>query len=217
MSHLGPRITALVDGELPPDVAERAYAHAALCEQCREAVEGERASRSLLRAAAEPAMSADLMTSLLAMGGPAGPLPPRPGHLPGTPRPEPLSLPRRPGRRPATTGFTSPGFMSTGLMSTGPGRGGRLLVRAGVRPARRLRRRLAVALLGSVSLASAGVLGLVVVNGLLTDSGQGAPATTQLVVDRGTTVGQRLVLPAAEITSGVPAVGASSPTGSPSP
>ena len=207
MSHLGPRITALVDGELPADVAERAYAHAALCDPCRAAVEAERASRLLLRATAEPAMSVDLLASLLAMGGPAGPLPPRPGHLPGTPRPEPLRLPRRPARRPTTTGPAT----------TGPGRGGGMLVRAGARPARRLRRRLAYALLGSVSLASAGVLGLVVVTGLLTDSGPVSPATTQLVVDRGTTVGQRLVLPAAEITSGVPAVGASSPTGSPSP
>ena len=78
MSHLGDRLSALVDGELGGAERDRAYAHLAGCEQCRvEAAELRALKRKLStllpRAPAEAAMT----RRLIAMTGPGGPLPPR--------------------------------------------------------------------------------------------------------------------------------------------
>jgi len=39
--HLGPRASALLDGQLPEDEAERAWAHVHTCHACRDLVERE--------------------------------------------------------------------------------------------------------------------------------------------------------------------------------
>ncbi|MGZ5398930.1 MAG: hypothetical protein ACXWDL_05140 [Nocardioides sp.] len=41
MGHLGNRVSALLDGQLPPEEAERAWAHVHVCHLCRDAVERE--------------------------------------------------------------------------------------------------------------------------------------------------------------------------------
>lgn len=41
MGHLGPRVSALLDGQLPPEEAERAWAHVHACHLCRDLVERE--------------------------------------------------------------------------------------------------------------------------------------------------------------------------------
>ena len=41
MAHLGTRISALLDGQLPPEEAERAWGHVHTCHFCRDAVERE--------------------------------------------------------------------------------------------------------------------------------------------------------------------------------
>jgi len=41
MGHLGARISALLDGQLPPEEAERAWAHVHTCHFCRDRVERE--------------------------------------------------------------------------------------------------------------------------------------------------------------------------------
>jgi anti-sigma factor RsiW len=41
MGHLGTRVSALLDGQLPPDEAERAWAHVHACHLCRDLVERE--------------------------------------------------------------------------------------------------------------------------------------------------------------------------------
>lgn len=108
MSHLGERVTPLVDGQLPADVAERAYAHVASCPVCREAVEIERLVKSRLAALAGPAPDAALTARLLGMADPGGPVPPRARPVPGSAvRPAPSAAwSRPPGRsdpsRPAT-------------------------------------------------------------------------------------------------------------------
>ena len=51
MTHLGPRISALVDGELGHEARDRALAHVAHCPTCRESLESERAVKDLLAAA----------------------------------------------------------------------------------------------------------------------------------------------------------------------
>ncbi|MCF6467483.1 anti-sigma factor [Nonomuraea sp. MG754425] len=120
MSHLGERVSALVDGELNHTERERALAHLTFCADCRREVESVRALKSRLRALDTPAMPADLTMSLLRMSEPGGPLPPRERPFPtrtfgGVPIPGPHTiapLDNRP-RRDATGG------------ASGPGRGGR--------------------------------------------------------------------------------------------
>ncbi len=41
IGHLGPRVSALLDGQLSPEEAERAWAHVHACHMCRDAVERE--------------------------------------------------------------------------------------------------------------------------------------------------------------------------------
>jgi hypothetical protein len=94
VAHLGDRVADLVDGQLPVDAVERALAHLARCRPCREAVEAERLMKARLASLGGPEPGADLMRRLLALGGPNGPLPPRVGHVPGTPRPQAVALPR---------------------------------------------------------------------------------------------------------------------------
>jgi anti-sigma factor RsiW len=112
MSHLGDRLSALVDGELSGADLDRAHAHLAACEQCRtEAAELRQLKRKLRDlmtrepAAGAPAEAA--MTSrLVAMTGPGGPVPVRtaghrrrlrvvPGHRLGAD--SELSRPGHPG------------------------------------------------------------------------------------------------------------------------
>lgn len=94
MAHLGERVVALVDGQLTADAVERVHVHLAGCRRCREAVEAERLMKARLASLRGPEPGVDLRERLLAMGGPNGPLPPRAGYVPGTPRPQPVTLPR---------------------------------------------------------------------------------------------------------------------------
>jgi len=100
MSHLGDRLSALVDGELGGAERDRAHAHLAACEPCRAEAAELRALKQQLRGLMDGAPSEAAMTSrLIAMTGPGGPMPPR-RHL----------LRVVPGRRPAS-----------GPVASGPG------------------------------------------------------------------------------------------------
>ena len=96
MSHLGDRLSALVDGELDGADLDRAHAHLAGCEQCRtEAAELRQLKRKLrelmTRELVDGAPAEAAMTSrLVAMTGPGGPVPSRRRRLRAGP-----------GRRPA--------------------------------------------------------------------------------------------------------------------
>lgn len=87
MSHLGGRLSELVDGELEGAAADRALRHLADCQDCRDALEVERLMKQRLCSLTVPEPGDDLLRNLLEMGGPAGPLPPRREHVPGSPRP----------------------------------------------------------------------------------------------------------------------------------
>ncbi len=78
MSHLGDRLSALVDGELDGAELDRAHAHLAGCERCRAEAAELRALKQKLHAlgAGAPAEAA-ITRRLVAMTGPGGPLPPR--------------------------------------------------------------------------------------------------------------------------------------------
>jgi anti-sigma factor RsiW len=110
MSHLGDRLSALVDGELDGAELDRAHAHLAGCAQCRTEAAELRALKQKLRALMTGAPAEAAMTSrLVAMTGPGGPMPPRrrllrvvPGHRPaaGPAAARPATgRPRRAGRR----------------------------------------------------------------------------------------------------------------------
>ncbi len=74
MNHLGARISALADGQLPPAAAERALAHVALCPQCAQELAGARRARRALTGADDVLPNADLTARLLSLGC----LPPQP-------------------------------------------------------------------------------------------------------------------------------------------
>jgi anti-sigma factor RsiW len=98
MSHLGDRLSALVDGELDGAERDRAHAHLASCEQCRAEAAELRALKQRLRALMSGAPAEAAMTRrLIAMTGPGGPLPPRRRLLRLAP-PTASRRTRRPGR-----------------------------------------------------------------------------------------------------------------------
>ena len=101
MSHLGDRLSALVDGELNGAERDRAYAHLASCEQCRPEAAELRALKQRLRSLVSRAPAEAAMTRrLIAMTGPGGPLPPRRRLLrPMAPRESRRPGPRGPVRR----------------------------------------------------------------------------------------------------------------------
>lgn len=76
MGHLGSRVSALLDGQLPPDEAERAWAHVHVCHACRDQVEREGWVKTRLAGLSFGGTSAPehLKGSLLGgPGAPAGP------------------------------------------------------------------------------------------------------------------------------------------------
>jgi hypothetical protein len=147
VSHLGDRVAALVDGQLAPDAFERAHSHLAGCRACRELVELERLTKSRLASMSAPEPGFELMARLSLMAGPDGPLPPREGRVPGTPRIRPVAMPPAPGRQPIAS-----------VRPVGNRPPGRLpLRRAAARP--RVRMAAAAAMVGALSLLGAGVAG----------------------------------------------------------
>jgi anti-sigma factor RsiW len=116
MSHLGDRLSALIDGELDGAERDRASAHLASCEQCRtEAAElralKQKLSTLLSRAPAEAAMT----RRLIAMTGPGGPLPPRRRLLRLAPGPRPAT--RRETTRPGPRGPVRRRYLVFGVVS----------------------------------------------------------------------------------------------------
>jgi anti-sigma factor RsiW len=111
MSHLGDRLSALIDGELDGAELDRAHAHLARCQQCRTEAAELRALKQKLRALMTGAPAEAAMTRrLIALTGPGGPMPPRrrllrvvPGRRPAAGpaprRPQAVTRPPRPARR----------------------------------------------------------------------------------------------------------------------
>ena len=111
MSHLGDRLSALVDGELTGAERDRASAHLAGCAQCRAEAAQLRALKRKLRSLVEGAPAEAAMTRrLIAMTGPGGPLPPRRRLLR-------LAPPIRETRRPGPRGSVRRRYLVLGTMS----------------------------------------------------------------------------------------------------
>jgi len=157
VTHLGDRVAALIDGQLSAEATERAMAHLARCRPCRDVVDVERLTKARLACLADPLPAGDLVGRLLAMGGPNGPMPPRPGHVPGTPRPKPVPLSRPVAvpvlaRAARVSRLRPAGRPVAALVPMGPGRSS---------GTRRRRARRAGAVLGALGVVGAGVGGLV--------------------------------------------------------
>jgi len=102
MSHLGDRLSALVDGELDGAERDRVHAHLASCEPCRAEAAELRALKQKLRGLMTGAPAEAAMTRrLIAMTGPGGPMPPRHRRLRMVPgrRPSAGWASSRPGAR----------------------------------------------------------------------------------------------------------------------
>jgi hypothetical protein len=144
-------------------------------------MEIERLMKARLAFLDEPRPTDDLVNRLLALGGPSGPLPSRPGHVPGSPRPKPVPLSRPVPSRPvvrlrerAVRAAGAPG--RPGIARPGPGHPGG--------GSRRGRIRLAGAVLGALGVVGAGVGGLVLAAPSVSATGGAGPAADQLTVQQ---------------------------------
>lgn len=101
MTHLGSRISALVDGQLSVAATERALAHVAVCSECAAGLSSARAARAALTSVDEPCPTPDLTARLLSLAGSA----------PAAQCPVDPFAPPVPGSRSelASYGVTSPG------------------------------------------------------------------------------------------------------------
>jgi anti-sigma factor RsiW len=77
VTHLGDRLAAFVDAELPHDARDRVLAHLTVCAECRAAADAERLVKAALAAIQGPRPSEDLTRRLLALAEPGEPMPPR--------------------------------------------------------------------------------------------------------------------------------------------
>ncbi|WP_051098372.1 anti-sigma factor family protein [Sporichthya polymorpha] len=92
MNHLGDRLAAYVDGELPRVTRELISAHLLMCSSCRAAVEAESRTKSGLTHLSTPDPSPNLMGALLDLAAPGEPLPPRRRPLGAEPAPRPVPV-----------------------------------------------------------------------------------------------------------------------------
>jgi anti-sigma factor RsiW len=72
MSHLGERLSALIDGELSHDQRDRVLAHLAKCEPCRREAAALRLLKRRMRTLGEATAGTGLTDRLMAMAGPPG-------------------------------------------------------------------------------------------------------------------------------------------------
>jgi anti-sigma factor RsiW len=115
MTHLGQRLTALVDGELGHAERDKALVHLAACDQCRAEADALRALKRRLRAMGDALPADSLIKRLQAMGEPGDPVPPAIRRLPGQSRaPAPAELTRPRDTRPAARRGAATGRRATG-------------------------------------------------------------------------------------------------------
>ena len=90
MSHLGARLSALVDGELGHDERDRVLAHLAHCAGCRDEASALRRLKQRIRDLDDEAAGAELARRLVALAEPGEPMTPRERPIPGTVQPRPV-------------------------------------------------------------------------------------------------------------------------------
>ena len=197
MTHLGDRLTAMIDGELGHEARDRVLAHLTVCAECRAEAEAHRSLKAELGHLGGPLPSSELVRRLLGLAAPGGPMP----------RPMP------PGAGGGATGFPggryAPGPFG-GTSSPGPSYepfGAAALARplagasraegrtppAGEGTGRRLPSGLRYALVGVVSLAALALSAGFVAGGQPSADDQArqvAPPVDAYVVEHAVTVGE---------------------------
>ncbi len=121
MSHLGDRLSALVDGELSAAERDRAHAHLAGCAACRAEANQLRALKKRMRGLGELPPDDALTQRLIAIAEPGPPVPPR----------------RRARRMNGPASRSRPGFRTAPGAGVGPSAGVPAGAGAGVAPASR--------------------------------------------------------------------------------
>jgi len=91
MSHLGGRLSALIDGELGDTERDQVHAHLVGCDECRAEAAALRTLKRRVRGLGETPADGDLTRRLIALGG----------------LPEPAVPPRRPGASRARAALTA--------------------------------------------------------------------------------------------------------------
>ncbi len=89
MSHLGQRLSGLVDGELGDAERDRVHAHLAGCGKCRAEAVALRTLKRRIHGLEETAADAALTRRLIALAEPGEPVPPRSRPVRGTSSPRP--------------------------------------------------------------------------------------------------------------------------------
>jgi len=78
MSHLGGRLSALIDGELSDTERDQVHAHLVSCDECREEAAALRTLKRRVRGLGETPADGELTRRLIALGGlPSPAVPPR--------------------------------------------------------------------------------------------------------------------------------------------
>jgi anti-sigma factor RsiW len=86
MSHLGGRLSALIDGELSDTERDQVHAHLAGCDQCREEAAALRTLKRRVRGLGETPADGELTRRLIALGGLPSPAAPARPRRPGSDR-----------------------------------------------------------------------------------------------------------------------------------
>jgi anti-sigma factor RsiW len=142
MSHLGHRLSALIDGELSAAERDRVHAHLAGCAECRAEANELRALKKRIRGLGEVPPGDGLIQRLIGIAEPGAPVPPR----------------RQARRMTGSSSRPRPGFRTVPGAVTGTGPASRPPARpAPVRGPGRQRHRARYLALGVVSCAVAGL------------------------------------------------------------
>ncbi|MFC6287910.1 zf-HC2 domain-containing protein [Nocardioides sp. GCM10027113] len=116
IGHLGSRVSALLDGQLPPAEAERAWEHVHACHACRDLVEREGWVKTRLAGLAGGAAPSHLKGALLGAADTHTPAPAEQGSLL---RPPPFPTHGSGGRRPGVAGALALGSGALGAAVMG--------------------------------------------------------------------------------------------------
>ncbi|HEX3751366.1 MAG TPA: zf-HC2 domain-containing protein [Streptosporangiaceae bacterium] len=142
MSHLGNRLSALIDGELNAAERERVHAHLAGCAECRAEANALRALKKRMRGLGEVPPGDRLTQRLIGIAEPGAPVPPR----------------RQARRMTGSSSRPRPGFRTVPRAATGTGPAARPPARpTPVRGPGRRRHPARYLALGVVSCAVAGL------------------------------------------------------------
>ena len=118
MTHLGHRLSALIDGELDAEERDRALVHLARCELCRGEIVALRTLKRRMNALGEAAADAGLTRRLIGLAQPDDPASPGPAEPAPWPASEPLGSGRG-GREARSAWYVAVGATAVCVVGVG--------------------------------------------------------------------------------------------------